>query len=296
MQLTWRTSFGLCCLHAANELRLGRPLVDQSLAALAEPVEGLGVALDEEYLPKERFWELAVPLSAEFGDPRALAEGVLIKLQGRTEATIRVPRFARLLSELRGVFQRAQPHLAESLPTLLEPARQRWTQSALGVLAGVPPWTDAGVLVEEATIFVAPPLFAGGGGAAHLPYNSVRIEAIDDADPELPENLRLAWLLSQLNLDVPAYSENIPPQRLPNFAGLATIPVTLAAAEAATRAACTPELIERAVRRWLPGDRADAWSATTLDWWETYRTRRPAWTAALVALDRLLADAPPEGV
>src|SRR5262245_7385393 len=169
MQLGWRTNLNLCCLHAADQARRGRSS-DGSLAALPEPVGRLQAALKDERLPEERFWELIVPASAEFDHPRALAEVVLIKLQGRTEATIRVPRFARLLTELYGAFRQAQPKLGESLQGLVQPMQQRWNEGGPGILARIPPWTDADVLVEEATIFVMPSL-CGGGGGAHLAAN-----------------------------------------------------------------------------------------------------------------------------
>jgi hypothetical protein len=123
----------------------------------------------------------------------------------------------------------------------------------------------------------------------HLPYNSVRIEPVPNADGQLPEVLRLAWLLGTLNLDMPAYSEAILASRLDRVAALAMIPVTLAAAENVGLESCTPERIAQAVRQWLPPVEAEPASVDTLtQWWETYKSRRPAWSAALAALDRLL--------
>ena len=53
-------------------------------------------------------------------------------------------------------------------------------------------------------ILVQPVL--GGAGAAHWLYNSVHIEAVL-ANPvaELPEVVRLGWLLAQLNFDLPMF-------------------------------------------------------------------------------------------
>jgi len=53
----------------------------------------------------------------------------------------------------------------------------------------------------------------GGAGAAQLRTNSVRLEAVlTHPDPQLPETLRLGWLLSQLNQDLPIYSDTIRPE------------------------------------------------------------------------------------
>jgi len=107
----------------------------------------------------------------------------------------------------------------------------------------------------------------------------------------LPETLRLAWLLSQLNLDVPAFSENIAPQRLDLAAALAMIPVALTAAENLKLASATDEAIAQAAQTWLaPNDRGEGRIDILTQWWSAYKGRRPHWSAALEALDRLLSD------
>lgn len=291
MQLTWRTNIGVSCFHAADLVRDGRTLRDVTFQqALDEPVEVLTRALAEERLPQDVFWEHVVPLAAEFDGPRQLAEVVLTKLQGSVEARIRVPRFERHLRDVRSAFLRSQPELAESLPALVPSVQQAWNLHGAGLLSSVPSWTDPDILIEEATVFVVPP-FAGGAGAAHLPYNSVRIEAAEDHDAELPEALRLAWLLAQLNLDIPRFSENIARQRQPLVAGLAMAPVLVAIAESTRLLKRTDETLGRALR-WLcgPSARLESWAPTVAQWWETYLGRRPSWSAALTALDRLLQE------
>jgi hypothetical protein len=291
MNITWRTSVGVSCFHAAELVRRGRTLRDPALQqALDEPVEILNRAVEEERLPQEVFWRQVVPLSAEFATPRQLAQVVLTKLQGALEARVRIPRFERHLHEVRSAFLRARPKLAESLPALPGPMQPRWHQQGLGLLAGVPGWTDPEILVAQATVYVVPD-FAGGAGEAHLEHNSARIEADDDSDRELPEMLRLAWLLSQLHLDVPRFSENIPRARLPLIAALAMAPVLLAVAEGIRLLEPHEDTLARALRLWMPpSERLEAWTTTVAQWWETYTGRRPSWGAALQALDRLLEE------
>jgi hypothetical protein len=120
-----------------------------------------------------------------------------------------------------------------------------------------------------------------------------RVEGVA-ADPvtELSEVLRLAWLVSMLNLDLPRFGEKIASRRLPRLAGLAMVPVVLAAAESIPLAACDEPTLRLAVQSWLPAtEKADDLTATLSQWWEVYRTLRPPWADALQALDRLLADA-----
>ena len=108
--------------------------------------------------------------------------------------------------------------------------------------------------------------YQGGGGAAHLPYNSARIEALEtDQDEQLPEVVRLAWMIAQLNVDLPLFSESIHRDRLPLVASLAMLPPTLNAAQDAELARCDSTTIRRAVGAWIarqPGsaDPADALS------------------------------------
>ena len=92
--------------------------------------------------------------------------------------------------------------------------------------------TDPQLLVSQADVL---PVFpSGGGGTSHLLYNSISIEMADD-DPvaELPEVLRLAWLVAQLNVDLPIFSENLQPGRRPLIASASMIPPVLTAAEEA---------------------------------------------------------------
>src|SRR5439155_20152019 len=95
----------------------------------------------------------------------------------------------------------------------------------------------------------------GGGGEAHLAYNSLRIEAVlANPNAELPEVVRLAWLIAQLQLDLPKYSDTIHADRLPQIARYAMLPPTLLAAEAVELMRFTPELIGQAISVWrLPG-------------------------------------------
>jgi hypothetical protein len=105
---------------------------------------------------------------------------------------------------------------------------------------------------------------------------------------ELPEIVRLGWLIAQLQLDLPAYSETIHAERLPHLARLAMLPATLQAAETVELVRWSPDLVQQAISRWqllVPAD-VDA-PQLLLDWWETYQQSRPAFAVALHALDEM---------
>jgi hypothetical protein len=112
MDLHWRVSEGVSLFHAVDQLRRGYALGAADLAhALAEPTAKLAASVKEERLVPELFWRHLVPLAAEFDNPRQLAEVLLVKLQGRTEARIRIPRFTRDLTALRAAYAQAAPNL-----------------------------------------------------------------------------------------------------------------------------------------------------------------------------------------
>jgi hypothetical protein len=129
----------------------------------------------------------------------------------------------------------------------------------------------------------------GGGGEAHLAYNSVRIEAVL-ANPvaELPEVVRLAWLIGQLHLDLPAYGETIHADRLPHIARFAMLPPALSAAEAVELGRFSVDSVRLALAAWRLSVPADVDGAALLyEWWQTYRQTRPPWPVAMAALDQM---------
>lgn len=249
-------------------------------SSLRAPVEKLQASLVEEHLGVEAFWQILIPISAEFSLPRQLAETALIKLMGSVEAKPRVGRFERDLVGIRSAFQ--QNHKASEPGDQL---KQAWVKHGSGLLGGIEHWTEAGILVESANVFLMPNL-SNGGGEAHPVFNSVRVEQVADTPIEA---VHLAWLLGQLNLDVPRFSEAVPGEHRHHIAALSTIPVAFAAAEFAEVAECTPDAIHNAVEAWLgPSERLADWQKAVLDWWEVYKLQRPPWPTAMQALAGLL--------
>ena len=283
MQLAWRISPSVTCYHAANQVRLGRHLLNAELeSALRGPVEKLQESLVEERLRAENFWQIVIPIAAEFSLPRQLAETALTKLMGSVEAKPRVGRFERDLIGIRSAFLQNQKAAPEAAAELLKHA---WAKYGEGLLGGIEHWTEAGVLVENASVFVMPNL-SGGGGEAHAVFNSVRVEQLADSAMEA---VHLAWLLGQLNLDVPRFSELVPGENRHLIAGLSMIPVAFAAAEFAEIAECTPEMMNHAVEAWLgPSEQVPHWQKCVVDWWEVYKLQRPPWPAAMQALAGLV--------
>jgi hypothetical protein len=327
-QLRWLASHSASCLHLADGLRRQQRLVDPALfEAVAVPADELIRGIDAAGLP-QGLWEHLVALSTGIENNRQLAETALIKTVGRSNVSeVSVTRLAGWIADLESAMQIAQPRLVDELALRGGPLREQWEARGPGMLYHVGRLTEPLLMVPNADVVLVYPAY-GGGGRAHLLYNSVRIEAVlTNPIPELPEVVRLAWLLAQLNIDLPAFSENLRPQRRNKIAQLAMLPVTLRAAEEVELARCDPAAIQLALKAWdVPASRVpierqnetspqpesdwglgEATASTPnsssadaardqsdlanvlLEWWQTYVESRPRWAIALLALDRMLA-------
>jgi hypothetical protein len=183
----------------------------------------------------------------------------------------------------------AIPNLTDELALRERPLREQWEARGPGLIWNIANLTEAGLVPEQADVLLVRPAF-GGAGAAHLQANSLRVEAVlANPHAELPEVVRLAWLVAQLDLDLPRHSEEIQADRLPHVARLAMIPPVLKAAEAVELVRYSPELIGRAIAAWHlavpPG--LDAVSVVS-DWWETYQLDKTPFQVALAALDAMV--------
>jgi hypothetical protein len=233
------------------------------------------------------FFDQALPLASAFENNRELAERVLSKLLGHGAHERLAGRLAGWFSQLELAFLRAVPGVVDELALRSSPLREQWEARGPGLLAAIGRRTEAGLLPESAEVVLVFPAL-GGDGDAHLAYNKIMLEAVL-ANPlaELPEVVRLGWLLATLNLDLPKYSEAISRDRLDRLAKLAMLPAALAAAADVELAPGKAPSLAEAIGAWRLAD-APGLAETLEGWWQTYQDARPAWSVALAALDRLL--------
>jgi hypothetical protein len=292
IRVRWVASASASCLHAVSLLASGKTLTDAALAeALRGPTSDL-LASVESRVPRRHFLDHLVPLAAGIENNRELARVTATKTCGPAVPVDFVDRLAGLLTEAEQAFLRVVPDVVDQLALRSEPLRLQWEARGPGLLAAVARRSAADLLPEAADVVLVHPA-AGGGGAAHLPYNSVTIEAVL-ANPiaELPEVVRLGWLLAQLNADLPRFQGELHRDRLAIVAPLAMLTLVLAAAEEVELARGDRAGLARAIEAWdlrgaTPAELADAaWA-----WWETYQGARPRWDVALAALDRMLPAA-----
>jgi hypothetical protein len=290
MLLKWQVGAAASCLHAAEAVFRGRHLADERLAtALAGPVEKLRAALTDERIPEAKFWAHVLPQAVGVASIRSLAELTLIKLIGRAETPLRLRRFETVLTEVKEAYAVVVVDADKAQAARIMPLKQAWDFQGAGLLNGIRNATEEDILVSEAGVVVVYPA-REGGGTAYLRYNQVLIEGVTgEPVPGLPEVVRLCWLLSTLNLDLPRYSEGL--KNVDLAAGLAMIPPALTAAENVGLARADEAAVAAAVAAWLDARQEEAsWASLLNQWWGVYRTMRPEWSTALASLDQMLAE------
>ena len=211
MALNWKVPLTTSCLHAAEGWCRGLAVVDPLLAeVIAIPAAELKAVIESLGVPPGRIWRQLFALSGNSDIARHLAETTLVKTVGRGqhfEAQLIV--LAAALSLLQTVVRKAIPNLTDELALRERPIREQWEARGPGLLCNIANLTEAGVVPEQADVLLVRPAFGGAGGA-HLQANSVRIEAVlANPHADLPEVVRLAWLLAQLDLDLPRHSEEL---------------------------------------------------------------------------------------
>lgn len=289
MLLRWIADRSVNCLHAAAAMLEGRACAPAPLvAALDRPVAALGAALEALRIEAEPLMRHLVPLAASIDDPTELVRRALLKAFGPGLYDASLSQLGGFVAGIKSAAALALPDVLDELELRGGPLREQWEARGPGLLALVSQRTAAELLVESADIFLTSPVL-GGDGEAHLSYNSVRIEAVlANPHAELPEGVRLAWLLAVLNQDLPRYSENLSPRTRDWVVRLAMLPPVLEAAAEVEWAANTPDVLATALRVWHLSDGRPL-AETLSTWWQTYAESRPGWSVALRALERLLA-------
>ena len=179
----------------------------------------------------------------------------------------------------------------------VKPLRAEWETWGPQLLTAFAHQTSPQMLVPRADVFLSPAV-AGVGGRAYLPYNSVLMEMTADEDSgplfagQIPERIfTLCWLLGQLNLDLPMYSDNLSRGGYEKVGALAIIPALLSAAESKGVGQCSLESVTERLNAWLPEFASAETANTVWNWWQTYTNGDTTWGVALIALDRMLHPA-----
>ncbi|NIP85068.1 MAG: hypothetical protein GTO03_05700 [Planctomycetales bacterium] len=186
-------------------------------------------------------------------------------------------------------YQRQFPELAEQLQLRRPVWEENWSARGPGLLSAIGRFTEPGLIVPRARVFLVDPLM-GGGGAVYPADQAVAIEGVL-ANPwvDLPEVVRLAWLLGQLQAPAAGDRASAAGDRRPPVVALAMLPATLQAAELVELAGFSLATIERAMEVWqIAIDDRGATARRLWEWWQQYRRQRPPWQAAVESLQQRL--------
>jgi hypothetical protein len=289
-EVTWRSPATVSGLHAAEAIGRRQTLADARLAeAIRIPAMQLAAEISAVNLPGERFWRHLIPLAGKIEGRRAFVEAAVAKLIGRGGRFDQVvSNLAAHVAAVEAAMKLALPDLANELALRERPLREQWEGRGPGLLQQLGWLTEEQLIVPECEVLLVYPAL-GGAGEPHLAYNSVRIEGVL-ANPvaDVPEVARLAWLIAQLHLDLPIYSERIHADRFPHIARFAMLPAALAAAENVELLRFTPETVRSAIAAWrLSVPKGVDAAMLIMEWWQTYRDARPPWNVALEALNEM---------
>ena len=293
MELRWKASFSASCLHAAACLSEGMSVIDTTIAALLQPAtEEMLRELNACGLASGTTLPLLVGLAAECENNRQLIELAVRRTVGAgAVGELAVSRLAGCIADLEAAWLRQQPTLVDELAVRGRPLREQWEARGPGLLGSMRKLTVENFIAPAAEVVLVSP-FVGGYGRAHLLSNRVTLEAVlTNPNPELPETLRMGWLLAQLNLDLPMLSEPIARTHLSRLASLATLPLVLAAADVVELARCDEATLTRAITCWyLAPPLPDETPQILLDWWDAYTASDTRWPVAMAALDQMLSE------
>jgi hypothetical protein len=271
-----------------GELLRGQPLADDALATrLAEPAEKFRSECAPHGVDPLTLLDHLTAISVEPCGIEEQARVAIRKVGGEYRVNAMLSAISSWVRQIQSLFLEVHPRALDDLELRAVPLREQWEARGPGLLHALKATIGEELVAENADVVLVQPVL-GGGGVAHIAYNRVSFEAVL-ANPvgELPEVLRLGWLLAQLHLDLPTIQGVLSRPRAFEIGALALVPPILAAGHNVELCGPLETFLPTALAAWrLPNHNQDALIA----WWETYRLESPSWHTALAALDRLLVE------
>jgi hypothetical protein len=294
-ELTWISSASASALYAAAMLARGVHLIDARWEqALAEAVRNLTTLLTAHSISLEAFFDHVVPLATFSENQRELAGNIARRATGQRPTEEFVSELAAAILVIEKIGGQQVPNTVAEIDLRSRLLREQWESRGPGLLAAISRATAAELQVPHANVLAVLPI-TGGGGQVYLPYDSLSIETmLANPHAELPEVVRLGWLIAALPMGQPRFCQSVSAARLPRLAGLSLLPAALEAAEYVELARSDPLSWKLAIDAWRLAEperteHAAQLVETLADWWRTFRQSPTSWAVALTALDRMLA-------
>jgi hypothetical protein len=299
--LRWVPSVTASAFHAVSALLEGRSLADPVLQeALAEPAANLKRLLRHAPWPADESSAALIDAATNepgsvlaFG-PAAIALKPLLRRRPLDAAAWPDRESSGIKAELSEIhaacvaaldaFDIAVPRAANELELRAGPLREQWEARGPGLLRSAGKLTEPELIVSNADVILLYPVL-GGGGMMDA-FGIIAIEAVlTNPVPDLPEVVRLGWLLLQLGAFQRTYPAIDSHESLAKVLPLALLAAVLAAAEDVELVRSADAALPLAIDAWRLGPTDPA---VISDWWQRYRIERPAWETALEELDRRL--------
>jgi hypothetical protein len=293
-EIRWKASLSATCLHAAWCRQAGIAAANALPGeAIARPADALCHEIGNGGWPVDAVLSQLAALASEYENNRELVTRALARLQIFPVESV-VGRVAGGIADLEAALRRVQPEIVEELALRGRPVMEQWHARGPGMLNQLARSTDEAVVPETAEIVLVAP-YAGGHGVAHVAVNRVTFEAVlVNPHAELPETVRLAWLLGQLNSDLPRFADALPSGtadatfRATTFRAAMLAPA-LTAGEVVELTRCDEVMLDTAIDAWRLRDELPTDAATRISgWWQAWLDRPLKWPVAVAALGEML--------
>lgn len=297
MHLQWIPNAAANALHIADcSLRFPDLFVDANLGQTflegAEDLDQLLRRLSPD--SSHPLWQSLISSTLVEVSGTAIANHAFQKRLGAglTEAA---PVCGSKITELIALFNRSLPRFAEQIEFRTRPLQDQWLGFGNGLIKHIGRLTACEAIPEQVRVVPYHPVL-NGFCESFIPENAIGLEAVlTNPIPELPEVLRMAWGIAQLNLELPLFSEAIDRNTLSRVAPLVMLPPVLAAAQVMELSQCSNAVAEIAIEHWhipVPKDRDIHTDIvpTLMSWWETFLQSKPSLHIGIQALAKMLDE------
>lgn len=287
INLRWIDHVEMSAAHAAHIVAIGAAYADpKTEQLLVNPVTELNNRLVSSSLEVGEFWDRYL---RETMTDNSVADACNAALLAAGCSELQLDQVAGAIRgrmvDARGLFLRKFPKLAEQLQLRARPLREQWETYGAGLIREVARsiWGEkapARWLPSRVDALLVQPI-RGGDGGFDAQRNRIWVEAmLTDADPAVPEVLRVAWLITRLTIE--AYIRKESDDALAGSWSLVSVPLVLEAGRELGILREDELPLVQAMNLWHFGDRTTA--ETLRQWWEKYRDSPTPLPAALKVL------------
>lgn len=279
MHVNWKPNITSSALHTALACwkRTGRVVDPEVLATMLPCAKQLGLWIDENFA----------------NNPDVCWNALISDCDRPQLDSTRSRMLASLITDVEAAFRDLFPKYIDHSSFRFRPLQEQWLGFGRGLMSHWKRLTARNSLPDACTVIGLQPIL-GGFGWAYPDRQLVCMEAVlTNHRPQLPEVVRLGWLVAQLEAETWKSMESNP-QHLPSSSlPLALIPSILAAAEEIELARCDQSTVTAAIETWLCDTSPSAshgLADTLLKWWQSVLSEPSDWESRLRSLELRLSS------